>query len=460
MNYEQWNRAIISYFFEQSGPDDIVFLQANGETLSEIAELSEFNAEDPVQNLISAVRNKVVRARHEINLWSIDPTNLWMNPENNEPPQVAFLAVTVLAASQMDNTDSVSHTNYYARLNELLFGSLIKERPKGFDGVFIMHWIELQRWAKSRHHVNLYLPTRSSYRKYVRYPISQCLINEHDRQRIYRFFSMHNLTPFSEPRDNVLYTQLRYWTSSSQGSAKIGCYLANQYYKDSILSQVKSLLKHWDGEVPLDEAPSRRRRTTAPISVQLYFRHISNTVEVRLWFPRRGRDNTSCEVSPASIQVLQTFDSEKWFKPVVDKKGAFWNLQNRLELKTNEIRPMTYTLAPSNIWVFQEDSERDDGWLSQRNMQLYEEHLVVFREKLAEHVLNCLKLTCALGDDKPNRIHNGWLYLRVKPVRLRVFSTRELWRLSVVPSQQIRLIGRIIGARPTRSQSLSQFLPS
>lgn len=441
MNYEQWNQAIISYFFEECNPGEIVFLQTDDETLSGIAELSDFNIENPADSLKQAVRHQFICDRNQVDLWNSVPKNFWRNPLNQEAPQVAFLALTVLAASRMDFTDSVSATNYYARLNELLFDSLIKGIPKGLDRqLFKVFWDYLCLWARDRHHVELYLTEGASKRRYVWYPISQCLINEHDRQRLYHVFYRLNLTPFSEPSDNELYAKLRYWTSSSQGSAKIGRYLANQYYKESILSQVKSLLKHWDGEVPLDEAPSRRRRTTAPISVQLYFGHISNNVEVRLWFPRRGRDNISFEVNPVGIQVLQTFDSEKWFKPVVDKKGEFWNLQNRLELKTNEIKPMTYTLAPSNIWVFRQDSERDDGWLSQRNMQLYEDHLIVFREKLAEDVLNCLKLTCALGDDKPNRIHNGWLYMRVKPIRLQDF-TRELWRLSVDSSKQIRLIG-------------------
>ena len=148
-----------------------------------------------------------------------------------------------------------------------------------------------------------------------------------------------------------------------------------------------------------------------------------------------------CKANPLGIQTLQTFDSEKWFRPVVGEKNAFWNMQNRWEVTTNEIKPTIYSLDPSDVWVFREDPERDDGWLSQRNMQLYEDHLIVFREKLVEHVLHCLKQTCELGEDRPNHIHNGWLYLRAKPIRLQAFSTRELWRLSVVSSKQIRLIG-------------------
>lgn len=441
MNYEQWNRAIISYFFEDCNPGEIVFLQIDDETLSEIAELSDFNIENPADSLKQAVRHQFICDGSRVDLWNSVPKSFWENPLCQEPPQVAFLALTVLAASRMDTTDSVSHTNYYARLNELLFDILIQGCPKGLGlALFRLYWRCLEQWAENRHHVKLYLTEGSSTRKYVWYPISQCLINNHDRHKIYRFFCSYELTPFSKLDDDELFKDLLRWTSVSQGLAKFNRYLRHQHYRNFILGQVRSLLQHWDGQVPLDESPSGRGRTTAPISVQLYLGHISNNVEVRLWFPRRGRDNISFEVNPVGIQVLQTFDSEKWFKPVVDKKGEFWNLQNRLELKTNEIRPMTYTLAPSNIWVFQEDSERDDGWLSQRNMQLYEEHLVVFREKLAEHVLNCLKLTCALGDDKPNRIHNGWLYMRVKPIRLQDF-TRELWRLSVDSSKQIRLIG-------------------
>ena len=444
MNYEQWNQAIISYAFEECNPGEVVFLQTDDETLSEIADRSNFSIENPADSLKQAVRDKFICNHNQVDLWNSVPKNFWGNSLNQEAPQVAFLALTVLAASRMDSTDSVSHTNYYARLNELLFDTLIQGCPKGLERqlpLFRLYWRNLGRWAENRHDVNFYLTEGSSNRKYVWYPISQCLISEHDRQRIYRFFSRHNLTPFSEPRDNELYTQLRYWTSSSQGSSKIGHYLANQYYKESILGQVKSILKHWDGQVPPDETPIGTKHRKAPISVQLYFGHISNNVEVRFWFPRRGRDNTDCETNPLGIDCLQTSNSEKWFRPVVDNKSAFWNWQNRLELKTNEIKPIIYTLAPSDIWVFREDSERDDGWLSQRNMQQYEEHLIVFREKLNEHVLHCLKQTCALGDDKPNRIHDGWLYLRATPIKLKVFSTRELWRLSVVSSEQIRLIG-------------------
>lgn len=442
MNYEQWNQAIISYFFEERSPGEIVFLQTDDESLSEIAERFSFTTENPADSLKQAVRDTFIWDGYKIDLWNSVPHNFWETPLNQEAPQAAFLALTVLAASRMDFTGSFSATNYYVRLNELLFDALVQGIPKGLDrGLFRAFWIHLQHWARDRHHVELYLTEGASNRRYVWYPISQCLISENDRQRLHRFFFRHNLTPFSEPRNDELYTQLRYWTSSPQGSSKIGRYLANQNYKNSILSQVKSLLKHWDGQVPTDETSIGRRHRKAPISVQIRFGHFSDDVEVRYWFPRRGKDNMTCKANPLGIQKLQTFDSEKWFRPVVGKESAFWNMQHRWEVTTDEINPTTYSLDPSEIWVFRVDPERDDGWVFQRNMQLYEDHLIVFREKLSEHILHCLKQTCASGDGKPTHIHHGWLYLRAKPIRLQTFSTREFWRLSVVPSRQIRCIG-------------------
>ena len=177
-------------------------------------------------------------------------------------------------------------------------------------------------------------------------PISQCLINEHDRRTIYRFFSSNNLTPFSDLRDSELYDKLHYWTSSSQGSAKLNRYLLNRYYRKVIFNQVKSLLKHWDGEIPLDETPTGKKHTTASINVELRF-NLVDRVEVRYWFPRRGRDEIDCETNSLGIKCLQTSSLEKWFQSVIDTRGIFWHLPNRLQLQTVEAKPIIYTLSHS-----------------------------------------------------------------------------------------------------------------
>ena len=441
MDYEQWNQAIISYFFEECEPGEIAFLQVSDETLSEIAELSNFNVPDAAESLITAIKNEVVKAGDRVNLWSIDPTNPWISFQGKEPPQVAFLALTVLASSRMESSVSVSHTNYYLRLNELLFDKPNQGIPKGIKRQdFEKLWKHLQKSLSDRYDVELYLTEGSLSRRYVWYPISQCLISKQDRRAIYRFFHLNNLTPFSNHSDHRLEEQLRYWCMSSTGLAKIKRYLSNESYKRSILSQVESLLKHWDGEIPPDEASVGKKHTTALINVELRFNPF-NKAEIRYWFPRRGRDEIDCKTNSLGIKCLQTSDSERWFQSVIDEDGAFWNLPNRLQLQTVEAKPIIYTLGCSDIWVFRRDSERDDSWLSQRNMQLYEDHLIVFRKWLANQVVACVKQTCELETEIPSPIYDGWCYLRGKPTKSLSVSAEELWRLSVNSSKRIRFIG-------------------
>ena len=443
MDYEQWNQAIISYFFEECEPDEIAFLQANDATLSEIAELSNFNVPDAAESLITVVRNEVVKAGDRINLWSIDPTNPWISFQGKEPPQVAFLALTVLAASRMESSVSVSHTNYYLRLNELLFDKSNRGIPKGIKRQdFEKLWKHLQKSISDRYDVELYLTEGSLSRRYVWYPISQSLISKRDLSAIYDFFASSNLHPFSRISDSQLLNKLRYWYDFGTLSARIRHHVDNEHYAQLVGSQVQLLLKSWDGRRIPPAPPNTRTSISRPprIDVELRF-NLSSNVEIRYWFPRRGRNEIDCKINSFGIKRLQTSDSEKWYRPIVDKEDAFWELLNSLQLRTDEIKPVIYTLDCSNIWVFRKDPERDDGWLSQRNMQLYEDHLIVFRKSLVNQVIAYVEQTCELEVETLSPIYDDWLCLRGTPTKLLPVSSSELWRLSVDSGKQIRFIG-------------------
>ncbi len=451
VTYEQWNKAIITHFFEDGEPGQIVFLQTDTDTIFEIAEKFNFrmtNAADAVESLKVAVRNKVIVAGFEqVTLSQINPTDpdSWTYSSQKDPPQAAFLALTVLAASEMEKSDEASQTNYYVQLNKLLFDKPYRGCPKGIHLWQIEKcWKYLQKWASYEYDTDLYLTEGASNYRYVWYPISQSLVSKHDRRSVYQLFHRYNLTPFSDFPDDRLEEALDYWAHSSAFAGKIRRYLSNPFYKKSILGQVKSLLQHWDGEIPPEPTHSARQ-ATAPINVEFRF-NIFDNVGIRYWFPRRGRDEIDCRINPLEVKRLQTLNSEKWFRPVTDKKGAFWNLSNRLQLRTDETNPIIYTLGSSDIWVFREETERGEGWFSQRNMQLYEDHLVVFHERFAAQVMDCLKKICGQEIEKPNAIYvdgkaNDWLYLPVKPIESETFSDQNLWRFSVVSGERISLIG-------------------
>ena len=444
MDYEQWNQAIISYFFEECEPDEIAFLQANDATLSEIAELSNFNVPDAAESLITVVRNEVVKVGDRINLWSIDPTNRWISFQGKDPPQVAFLALTVLAASRMESSVSVSHTNYYLRLNELLFDKSNRGIPKGIKRQdFEKLWKHLQKSISDRYDVELYLTEGSLSRRYVWYPISQSLISKRDLSAIYDFFASSNLHPFSRISDNQLLNKFRYWYDFGTLSARIRHHLDNEHYAQLVGSQVQLLLKSWDGHRIPPAPPNTRTSISRPprIDVELRF-NLSSNVEIRYWFPRRGRNEIDCKKNnPFGIRCLQTSDSAKWFRPIIDQRGMFWDLLNPLQLHTDEIKPEIYTLGHSDIWIFRKDSERDDGWLSQKNMQLYEDHLIVFRKSLVNQVVAYVEQTCELEVETLSPIYDDWLCLRGTPTKLLPVSSSELWRLSVDSGKRIRFIG-------------------
>ena len=442
VTYEQWNRAIISYFFENRERGEIAFLHTTPDTLPEIAKHAGFDVVDAEESLKDAVRKKVIINR-------VIPTDeIWLrriSPADKEHPHVAFLALCVLAAYNMGTSEEVFHTNYYVPLNILLFDKPNEGKPKGLKyRDWEEFWIYLQDWVKDKHDVELYLTKGPQNRKYVWYPISQCLISSRDRRNIYRFFRAHNLTPFSEIQDKQLERDLHAWLLSSSGSAKIERYFSKETYKQSILNQVKSLLERWDGYIP-PEPLQGQRQLTSSIRIELRINQIGDA-EIRYWFPRRGKNKIACKTNQLVLKTLQTNNSEKWFQSVTDNNNSFWNLPNLLQLQTNEIKPITYTLHRSDIWVFRKNSECDNGWISQRNMELYEEHCILFHKRLINQVTACLKLTCGEEVEEPKRIYvneepNDWFRLQVTPTTLKRFTDPELWRLTVDSNKQICFIG-------------------
>ncbi len=443
ITYEQWNKAIIKHIFANCEPGEIVFLNTTSETLSDIDEQEGFNV-DAVDSLKEAVRNKVISS-NRVCLTRIDPDIFFNRTPENEPTQVAFLALSVLAASMMERSDDVSNNNYYVRLNQLLFDEMIENCPKGIKLLDIKRfWTQLQTWALEQHEVELYLTEGPANQKYVWYPKSQCLIRMHDRRTVYQFFRYQGFTPVSNIPDNQLERDFRMWLGSRDGSARIYQFFTNSSYKALILRQVRLLLENWDGEIPPKPVVGQIQ-SPSKIHVELHFNQFSN-LEIRYWFQRRGRDDIGCKTNLFGIENLQTYTSEKWFRPFPDNSDTFWNLSSQLQLQTDEINPMVYTLYCSDIWVFRVDQERDEGWISQQNMQLYQDHLIVFKERYIRRIKNCLSQTCEHEIDSPNAIYvngeeNGWLYLKATPTKLESFDDPDLWILSVKSSEQISLNG-------------------
>ena len=438
VTYEQWNKAIISYFFENCEPGEIVFLQTNAETLDEIAELSAFNVPDAANSLKMAVRHKVVRS-DAVNLRAVKPI-VWKDYSKEDSPQVAFLALTVFAASKMETL------NYYEPLNDLFFDDPDRGRWKQGDLENIeKFWKHLQNWVEYQHDIKLHLTKGPPNQRFVWYSKSQCLISKYDEHKLHALFQETELKPgvyLAEKQLLDILCSSRYFENLS---VKITRPIREKKIAETrlILGQIQLLLENWDGEVIERVSRGIKRQKPNRIDVQLRFNIFDDIDEMRYWLRCKRGAKTTFKCNTLGIKTLQPLD-DVWFKPCVIQANslAFQVLKNGVELKSEETKPSTFRLKPSEIWIFRHDSEPDDGWFSKGNLLLYEDHIIVYRKRLERDLISFLHQIC---NEKPipKSIYiadqeTGWQYIKIKPTAL---CDSSILGLRVTTSNQIRFVG-------------------
>ena len=442
VTYEQWNRAIISYFFEDCEHGEKVFLHTTPDTLPEIAKHAGFDVVDAEESLKDAVRKKVIINR-------VIPTDeIWLrriSPADKEHPHVAFLALCVLAAYNMGTSEEVFHTNYYVPLNILLFDKPNEGKPKGLKyRDWEEFWIYLQDWVKDKHDVKLYLT--QGHPKYVWYPISQCLISKYDENKLHAIFKEAELKPGAYLAEKQLLDILCSKRSFQNLSVKITRPIDQQKTAEIrlILGQIQLLLKNWDGKVWERIRRGTPRPNSTSISVHLF--DIPDEIdEVCYWFRRRQKSQITFKENALQIKTLQSLN-EQWFKPIAVRADhlSFQMLQNGTELKTTDAKPFTYRIKPSDIWVFRWDEDHAVAWLSRDNLLLHEEHLIVYCQKLEWEVVSFLEQVCdKISASKPIRIegkNTGWQYIKAKPTGF-MDSSLFGFRITTSETDQIKFVG-------------------
>ena len=445
ITYKQWNKAIISYFFENREPGEIVFLHTTHETLPEIAEhagfteYTGFKAKDAVKSLIEAVRKEVKRN-------TLLPTDeIWIrriSPAERYPPHVAFLALCVLAASNMGATTDVFFANYFVQLNQLLFDKPIDGIPKGLiRREWEEHWRYLRDWAKENHDIELHLT--QGHPRYVWYPISQCLISKYDEKKLHAIFKEAGLKPGAYLAEKQLLDILSSIRSFQNLSVRITRPIKDNKTAEVrlIIGQIQLLLIRNGGVRKLDR-PGPIRRSSTPIKVHLF--DIPDEIdEICFWFKRRQSSQITFKQNSLNVKTLQTFN-DQWYESysMHAKTDALQILQNGTELKTTDTNPFTYRVKPSDIWVFRWDSDHADAWLNTNNLLLHEEHLIVYYKQLEWEVKSFLEQVCAnIPMPKPICIggkETGWKYIKAKP---NSFSDSSLSGFRITTKDQIEFVG-------------------
>ena len=208
--YTQWNDALIEYFTFGAPVGSTIYLNVNDRTLDQVGAQFWESTEHATwaDDYLAAIREEMVDEGC-VFLGSVVGTS------KRRPKGVAFLGVLVLVASRMDQDldQSISERDYFTRLNDALHtepaGTHIR-RPKhmtvGADGEEPI-WKAWAKYLRSRG----YLPTASAGKgswKYIGYPISQTLLREPEKRRLFQVFAARGWG--REPDPELLTSLLRH----------------------------------------------------------------------------------------------------------------------------------------------------------------------------------------------------------------------------------------------------------
>lgn len=222
MDYDAWQSVLSGEFFPMTRPDEPVIIFVDDEELSRICPLQA----DPVNSLRSAV---LFELRQTDKSTIFDRIHLrlaaWRKgAQDQAPPCLPLLAVTVLAASRMRSDGNFSSAAYYPRLISLMTSgpnSLTAEGiKKHFDQVAEM-WQMLDTWIESKQDA-FGISTIHTHETFNRigYPLSQTVLKSSDRDKLSLFLDRLDDIQRSNLSTVELLHLLRLWLDKPRGFSK------------------------------------------------------------------------------------------------------------------------------------------------------------------------------------------------------------------------------------------------
>ncbi len=219
MDYDRWQSKLSDEFFPMNQPDEPVIMFLNDEEMTRICPISP----DPVGSLRSAV---LAELRQTDKPTIFEPIErrlaFWRKgPQDQPPPFLPLLAVTVIAGSRMRNDGKFSSAAYYPRLVDLMTSGTNRLTAAGiqkhFDVVAEM-WQTLDDWIeKNQDRVGpSTIRTHETFNR-IGYPLSQTVLKGSDRDRLSDFFDRLRVDRNSASSPDRLLALLRIWLTKPRG---------------------------------------------------------------------------------------------------------------------------------------------------------------------------------------------------------------------------------------------------
>lgn len=219
MDYDWWQSKLSDEFFSMNQPDQPVIMFLDDEEMARICP----SLPDPVGSLRSAVLAELRQTDRPTIFEPIDRriASWRKGPQDQPPPCLPLLAVTVIAGSRMRNDGKFSSAAYYPRLINLMTSGRNRLTAAGiqkhFDVVAEM-WQGLDNWIERSHDLlgPSTIRTHETFNK-IGYPLSQTVLKASDRDRLSGFFDRLRVDRNSKSSPDQLLVLLRLWMDKPRG---------------------------------------------------------------------------------------------------------------------------------------------------------------------------------------------------------------------------------------------------
>lgn len=253
MDYVDWNRVLMDHFFRVRDRPTPVYLSVDDALLAElisgkreawtsgITAASDFQAairtmvfgRDPFQGI--AVRTRDWRRHGAV----------------GDPPFIAVLAATVLAASRMARPDGelVGKFSYYRPLRQILGLNGADGMPDGYDEVVPALWKHLKWWLAEHEHGHRGLPSSIPHptQVYIGWSLSQAVLLGGDRAQVGLFFSAIGVQPGDTISEAELLARFEEWSRVARVGPRVQRALQVPQLKLALASILQQELHHYDG---------------------------------------------------------------------------------------------------------------------------------------------------------------------------------------------------------------------
>jgi hypothetical protein len=381
-SYDEWNRAIISYFVGSSPLGSTIYLSIDDDAIVDIGRLLDLTESTALDDFLRTVRAKTVGSNR------VYPRAVkGMNSDTNQPNCGAFLAAMVLAASRMadDEEDEYTQANYFRRFREVLGLPSEAGRPPGLTSGSEDDeplWRTWMRWLQETGYLPSSTPGEGA-RTFINYPISQTLLRKADKDRLRRLFSDKHFSPDLDLDTLMVLVrrEMPYLRQHIQDLLALSG-VRLQAVAESIYEVYESLVGDPQSLDNLVQGQQSRNLVSGLLRIEI---PTIDVVEFYLYPRRRRRDiGTSIEVQYNGQTHVLVEDRPGWYTPLGPLPAEAINHGAEYAIVKPEHLEIA-SLPRRDFWILTSDADNPDSgvYATWGKVQLGIPFILLFRSDLS-----------------------------------------------------------------------------